>query len=612
MLLTAALAGCAGTMANKPRPPSASAEAAAATGHYAQAAQLYLQAAAHAPTPAARQHWRLAAGLAAAQAGQARRAGAILGRIRPNTLNTADRARYHLARKEIRIAGMAPAQALTQLPAPSRGTPPDIAQRILAKRADLFFAANQPIAGIHSLTRRDVWLTDQRARQANDNRIYNKALDAVSLGLGPDSGPAAHAGATTRGWLALALIGASQYASPAQRNQALADWQARYPHHPASRDVLGQRLHYHAGNAPLAAPPPTPGPGQAGPAGGIAIALPMQGQFSSAAKAIRDGFTFAYNHSSNGLPPPQVYDSDQLSARGILRRAQNDRIGVLVGPLDKAKVAAMARLNSHIPTIALNEIKQPVNRADFYQFSLSPTDEAAPVARHALSAGYHRALALVPQGNWGNRVLDAFRARFSQGGGQLVDSATYNAQAHDHSAPIKQLLAAYHADPNSVDCIFVAAQPVQGRLIHSQLRYYHATHLPMLSISSIYTDQVDPAKDIDLNGVYFVDMPWILGHGPTVARRHKAADRRFGVEASAYARLFAMGMDAWLLASRVAGPGLHPGNTFEGMTGVLSVQPNGRIKRYLAWAVFRHGRPKLLRMPSTTVSPPKLTASVSP
>ncbi len=611
VLLAAVVAGCAGRMGN---PPGATAEAAAAAGHYGQAARLYLQAAANASDPAARQHLRLAAGLAAAQGDKTRMARTILGRIRPDTLNAPDRARYHLARKEIRIAGMGPQQALAQLPAPASGTPPDIAQRIWAKRADLYFAANQPIAGIHSLAQRDTWLTNQRARRANDNRIYNKALDAVALGLGPDSGPATHAGATTRGWLALALIGQSQYASRAQRNQALADWQSRYPNHPANHDILARRFHYNAGKTPLAVGPQTPAPGPAVPAGnGIALALPMSGQFASAAKAIRDGFTFAYNHSNSNLPPPQVYDTAQLDARALLRRAQNNNIGILVGPLDKSKVAALARLNSRIPTIALNNIQQSVNRAGFYQFSLSPTGEAQAVARHALATGYRRALALVPQGDWGQRVLKAFRARFTRGGGQLVDYATYNGQSHDHSAPIKQLLASYHrAGPNRVDFIFVAAQPVQGRLIRSQLRYYHAIHLPMLSTSSIYTGQVDPAKDIDLDGVYFVDMPWNLGRGPTLTQRRKSADQRFGAEASAYARLFAMGMDAWLLTRRVAGPGLHPGEAFEGMTGVLSVQDNGRIKRYLAWAVFKHGRPQLLDMPSLAEAKQNSLASALP
>lgn len=605
-LLIGMLAGCAGQLGgNRPTPPTSPADAAqqaAAQGHYEKAAKLYLEAAKAAPSDSARRHMRLEAGLAAAQGGHVQMAQPILAQIDPGTLDPEERARYNLGRTEIRIAHMPPEQALSHLPAPASDTPPSVAQRVWEKRADLHFASNDLIKGIRSLVQRDVWLRDKRAIRANDARIYDKALDAVALGLGPQSRPAENADATTRGWLALAVIGQNQYPSRQARDQALAHWQHQYPHHPANRDVLSQRFHYHAGAMPITAGPNNQPAGQAAPRpanNSVALALPMTGQFSSAAQAIRDGFMFAYHNSKSNLPPPQIYDTSSLSASDILNQAEQDQIGILVGPLDKPKVGALSRLNSNIPTVALNYSDQPINRPGFYQFALSPTDEARAVARHALASGDSRALALVPQGDWGSRVLDAFKKRFQRGGGQLVDYATYDDTAHDHSAAIKQVLQSYQQNPNSVDFIFVAAQPVQGRLIRSQLRYYHATPLPMFSTSLIYTGQVDTDKDVDLNSVHFVDMPWILGQGPTITQRRQAADERYGDEASDYARLFAMGMDAWLLTQQIAGPGLQTGDAFEGMTGVLSVQPDGRIERYLAWAVFQNGKPKLLQMPST-------------
>ena len=59
-----------------------------------------------------------------------------------------------------------------------------------------------------------------------------------------------------------------------------------------------------------------------------------------------------------------------------------------------------------------------------------------------------------------------------------------------------------------------------------------------------------------------------------------------------------MGMDAWRLTDQIGSGGLRTGDTFEGMTGVLAVRPDNRIERYLAWAVFRGGRPQLVEMPS--------------
>ncbi|MGC2462102.1 MAG: penicillin-binding protein activator, partial [Steroidobacteraceae bacterium] len=62
-----------------------------------------------------------------------------------------------------------------------------------------------------------------------------------------------------------------------------------------------------------------------------------------------------------------------------------------------------------IPVLALNFL--PADRpapAGLYQFALSPQDEAQLVARRILADGHRRGVALVPRGDWGNRVIDAF------------------------------------------------------------------------------------------------------------------------------------------------------------------------------------------------------------
>ena len=615
------MTACAGRFGGGGGANEIAAQAAEAAAHadYARAATLYMQASTEARDNPGGRQYRLEAGLAAAQAGQAQRASRLLDALNAGALTDDQRARYNVAQKEIRIAGLSPGLALTKLPPPASGARPAVAQRVLEKRAALYFAENQLIEGIQSLVQRDVWLLDRRAARANDNRIYDKSLDAIALGLGPGSRAAQNADKTTRGWLALAAIGQRQFAGRSARDQALAGWQQRYPDHPAARTVLAQRFNYDTREQPLAAAggaagaQPLPGAPslavQAPRSNTVVLALPMSGRFSGAAQAIHDGFMFAYHAADDGMPEPQVIDTGNMDAATILRQADQRAAGILVGPLDKPKVTAIAAQTGQsrrplaqsrpIPEIALNYSSQPVDRAGFYQFALSPEDEARSVARHAEDAGYTRGLALVPQGDWGDRVLGAFRQRFANGGGELVNAARYDASAHDHRRAIQSVLRGYQQDHGSADVVFVGAQPTQGRLIRSQLRYYHASALPMLSTSLIYPGAPDPRRDIDLNGVYFVDMPWILGHGPTITSRRQAANQRYGDSARSYARLFAMGMDAWLLTRRVAGKGLSEGDTFEGMSGVLAVRPRGRIQRDLAWAVFRGGKPKLLQMPST-------------
>ncbi|WP_423821413.1 penicillin-binding protein activator [Salinisphaera sp. SPP-AMP-43] len=600
----ATMAGCASQMSGGPnqRPagnPADIAARAAMTGDYQKAAQQYIQAAGQASQPDQQRQYRLEAGLAAAQAGDAQTAQQMLSSIQPATLNKTDQARYNLAQREIEIADLSPDQALARLPRPARNTAPEVAQRVWEKRAELHFANNEPVQGIQALAQRDVWLMDDRALRNNDDRIYDKALDTIALGLGPDSRVAQNAGQTTRGWLALAQIGQSQFSSRQDRDQALADWQSQYPGHPANRTVLTERFNY-AGATEVTEQEPGDMLSSTGPApqvtsDQIALALPMNGRFQNAAQAIRDGFMFAYQNNGRGLPKPIIYQSGTMPAQQLASQAQMDNVGVLVGPLDKSKVAEMSRLQSlPMPEIALNSIEDAKQRPGFYQFGLSPEDEAESTAAHAERTGYSHALALVPRGDWGNRVLDAFRRSFKARGGQLVDYQSYNADSHDHSQAIQAVLK----NQGSADFIFVAAQPTQARLIRSQLKYYRAADLPMLTTSHAFSGTVDAAQDIDLNGVHFVDMPWLLGQGGTIARLRSEAKAAYGREAQSYARLFAMGMDAWLLARRLDQGDLPDQDPIEGMTGVLSVQPDGHIKRYLGWAVFRNGRPQTVSMPS--------------
>jgi outer membrane PBP1 activator LpoA protein len=599
VVITAAaliIGGCATHRAGgptKPANPARVAQQAAATSHYRKAVQSYVQAANQASDPQQQRQYRFEAGLAAAQGGDVQSAQQLLASINPDSLNKTDQARYKLAQREIKIADLAPAEALSRLPRPNRDTAPAVAQRNWEKRADLLFADDDLVKGIHALVQRDGWLMNDRTRHANDKRIYAKSLDAISLGIGPDSRAAADSGQTTRGWLALAQIGQRRFADQQARNQALADWQDQYPDHPANRAILAERFHYSGAQVSGQAR------GQAGPApqissAQVAIALPLSGQFKNAAQAIRDGFMFAYQHNPDDMPRPLIYDSNATPPESLIDQANSDNVGILVGPLLKSKVAAMARASASLPEIALNITHQVTPRPGFYQFGLTPEDDARSAAAHAARADYSQALALVPKGDWGDRVLGAFSRALTARGGSVVNHQAYNGSSHDHSRAIKALLQ----NQDDADFIFVAAQPVQARLIRSQLKYYRAGNLPMITTSHAYSGVPDPGKDIDLNGVHFVDIPWLLGQGGTITRLRNEAINAYKAEATQFTRPFAFGMDGWLLARRLYHDRLSRQQPIEGMTGVLTLQPNGEIRRHLGWAVFRDGRPHTLAMPS--------------
>ncbi|AXQ28178.1 penicillin-binding protein activator [Solimonas sp. K1W22B-7] len=373
-----------------------------------------------------------------------------------------------------------------------------------------------------------------------------------------------------------------------------------------------------AQTVPLAVPAAAEGTAPvvvAGPvnAGGAALLLPLSGSFGASAEAVRDGYLAA--HFRNGAAGRvRVYDvGSAASADATLaayQQALTDGAAVIVGPLRKESVAAMAQLGSPaVPVLALNYLddsQQAPSR--FLQFGLAPEDEARTAAEHAAGQGLRRAVALVPTSDWGERSYAAFRQRFQALGGQVVEVSRYPAGQKDFSTTVRTLLRAQKdAGPKlapgavpparrrtDIDMVFLVARQIDARLIGSMLRFYFAGDLPMYATSAIYAGR----PDNDTGGMRFCDMPWMLSAQAYPAERAEAAQlpsqRRDP-------RLFAFGYDAQAIAAT-----LRPGATLSrmpGMTGLLSIGANGAVRRGLQCAEIQPDSLLLLETPAAVVGP---------
>ena len=74
-------------------------------------------------------------------------------------------------------------------------------------------------------------------------------------------------------------------------------------------------------------------------------------------------------------------------------------------------------------------------------------------------------------------------------------------------------------------------------------------------------------------------------------------------------RLFALGMDAYGLMHNIGEMERHPGLSYPGMTGDLTVTTTGRIQRRLEWFRIQRAKPVHLRL-ATLPTPPRLSLSV--
>ena len=395
---------------------------------------------------------------------------------------------------------------------------------------------------------------------------------------------------------------------PAARNP---DQAARY------RDLTARTSALLAGQAPARPGGPLPGgPLPPPPPGGpnIALLLPVTGRASAAAISVRDGFMTAWFETpANERPRVRIYDTGTQSIADALAQATSAGADFIVGPLTREEVVAAADYPAvRPPVLALNFL--PAERpppAQFYQYALSPEDEARLAARRVLEDHHKRGVAIVPAGDWGTRVLAAFKQELQTGGGDLLATAQIDGARTDYSASITEVLrlsdstARYRRlesllgtklqfEPrrrNDIEFIFAPAQASMERLLRPQLRFHFAGDIPTYATSDAFDP--DPRANEDLDGLMFPDMPWMLG-GDLAEAVHAAAREAWPSDGPHRGRLFAFGFDALRLTQALKHMGANGNISVDGLTGHLSLDAQHRVHRDIGWAQVHNGEVRLL------------------
>ncbi|SED91889.1 penicillin-binding protein activator [Pseudomonas coleopterorum] len=400
------------------------------------------------------------------------------------------------------------------------------------------------------------------------------------------------------GWLSLAL--AVKSAGTLEQQQAAIDtWVAQHAAHPAARQLPAPLVKLKA----LASQPLTR----------IALLLPQDGQLAGVARALREGFMAAYYQAQQaGQKPPviDVIDSSRLtSLDDFYRQAQAQGVQLVIGPLEKPLVKQLAaRAQLPLPTLALNySDTNQMGPPQLFQFGLAAEDEAREVSRRARADGLHSAAAMIPKGDWGDRVLNAFRQDWEANGGTLiaaerVDQPVQLAQqiadmlnVRNAGGGLQSSSGAQGSRRQDIDFIFLAATPQQAQQIKPTLNFQYAGDLPVYATSHVFSASGDQAQYNDMTGIRFCETPWLLDAGNPLRQQ---VTRQWPQANGSMGRLYAMGVDAYTLAARLGQLKALPDSRVEGLSGNLGMGANQRIERQLPWAQFVGGQ--VQRLPNTT------------
>ena len=431
------------------------------------------------------------------------------------------------------------------------------------------------------------------------------------------------------GWIDLTLVIRQNIVEGMHIDPAISSWKLRHPAHPLSQhEALELWLLY---RQQFSAPSK------------VAVLLPAEGRLRTAGNAIRDGLISAYLARPGGTE--LVFyptDDDPSSSVAAYFQAVDEGAKLVVGPLPTGAVDAVLELAGlGTPLLALNRLPEQIElppdlAGQVYGLSLSQDEEAAAVGRLLAQRGLNRALLIVPDTNWGDRMSQAFSEAYLRDSqtpdqtdasgpraqsdsqpfqnaprqAQIVASVSYFEDENDYGPVLERLLLideskARKADVertlqlpltfeptrrDDIDVVFVAATANQARLLRPQLRFHDAGDIPVFATGRIYTGIPDTTRNSDMNGIQFPIAPWLLAH-----TRSDELPELDSIRGGRFAALFALGRDSWNFLPWLEMMQSDPDFRFPGGTGALYINEatvgNSRLMRAPAWAIFKRGRP---------------------
>jgi len=411
-------------------------------------------------------------------------------------------------------------------------------------------------------------------------------------------------------WLELAIITRTMLQNTVNLESAVITWQQRYPDHPALYKIIPDIID---SSRQLAKQPLQ-----------VALLLPFRGKYNDASIAIREGFLAAWYESRDDKPIIKIYSTDADNVVEIYEQAINEGAEFIVGPLQKSAISNLIEYGEiKVTTLILNQYDGELDNSFtsnasvlpvIIQFSLSPLEETKQVAERAWFDGHARAISITTDDERGRRINDAFVSHWQELGGTILEHVNIGQDIIELANPIRNALNIDQSEQRSkalrsrlqrslktetrrrqdVDLIFMAVPPTTARQLVPQLRYYGTENIAMYSISNIYTGSINTRADSDINDVLFVDMPWIIDLENEYSPLNRMIERYRKPALSAYKRLYAFGIDAYRLIPRIAELILQPSRQYEGKTGYIKLDEEGRVHRRLIWARFVDGKPELV------------------
>ena len=558
-------------------------------------------------------------------------------------------ARKDIVEAQIALAEFRPYDALSKLqPYHGKPLPPPEEELLQRTLAAAYAEAGNPIEAARARVALELHLTDNAELEQNRWAIWeelNRLQPAVLIELSPPPPD------TLGGWMQLAAMARVHATSFASLSAALPEWQAAFPGHPANQSVVPRLLETlrYAVTSPEHIALLLP---QEGRFAGAAVAIrdgfvaawfdaqsseeaPVVSMYDASPTTLWTVYQQAVQNGADFIVGPLDRESVSLLAglerlpvptlalnqaherptkEPVVAEAEAETVEPIAAQAQAPEEKLAEEQADEEPESPANEPSPQGGTLGLYQFALSPEGEAQRVAERAWLDGHSRATVIRPDTDWGLRVTAAFNDAWIALGGEIAEEQTYGREDQQIATAIKRMLDIDDSQQRAkklrwvlgedvefeprrrhdVDLVFMAAFPRQARQIRPQLKFHRASEVAVYATSHVYQGSQNRERDRDLDGVVFGDMPWLLTPEAAEPRLRNEIQTHWSDSATRYSRLYAFGVDAFRLIPHLGRLRTLPYADYEGVTGRIGLDDQGRVQRDLVWAQFRGGRLRVL------------------
>ena len=379
-----------------------------------------------------------------------------------------------------------------------------------------------------------------------------------------------------------------------------------------------------------------------------AVLLPLSGRFAATGKAIKEGILAGYyartgQDSSGFAQQLEFIDTNNKTAEQLASAVGDTKW--LIGPLLKENIEGLLPLlapDTHLlalnrvdllPQASISASAQALIPEDLYisnllpkyaaWFALAPEDEAYQLADEIFAKGYRSPIVVAADGAIYQRLLDAFQQRWQaqvkQTGrtqGHELDVVRYTdsaslkegiteslgvAQSKTRIDQIRYMvnekLHNVTRNRHDIDAIVVFASPEQTELLNpmveASLSPFDGKTVPVYATSRSMEYDSSNNQWRDLQNVRFIDMPWLLPAHQWQTLENETR-QLWPVRSTSQSRFFAFGVDAFQMLPYLTNLSIVPQASLHGLTGMLSMNANGEVKRVLPQAIIDNERVKPL------------------